>query len=57
MNPSPKPERLVFLDGIKVFALLMVFALHTNAPPLLPIPATMPCFSMQHAAACPCFSW
>ena len=50
MNTSSKPERLVFLDGIKVFALLMVFALHTQRAALV----TEPCHNAVffYAARC-----
>lgn len=51
MNTSaPKTKRLPYLDGIKTFALLMVFALHTQRGPEV----TAPCHNavLFYAARC-----
>ncbi len=50
MEPNSRPGRIAYLDGLKTFALLLVFALHTQRGPLVTDPCHNPI--LFYAARC-----
>ncbi len=50
MNQNNNPGRIAYLDGLKTFALLLVFALHTQRGPLVTDPCHNPV--LFYAARC-----
>lgn len=50
MNQNRNPGRIAYLDGLKTFALLLVFALHTQRGPLVTDPCHNPV--LFYAARC-----
>lgn len=50
MNQNSNPGRIAYLDGLKTFALLLVFALHTQRGPLVTDPCHNPV--LFYAARC-----